>query len=231
MVDSETDDLVLGSEEEVIRIVTREIAERRLGPGSKLPTERDLTLRSRQSRAVVRRALARLEADGHVVRHIGRGTFIPATNPDVGELYPVDPASPAEIMTVRLLLEPQLMPLVVTAATPADFIEMRRCLEGGEKNQTYEEFEGWDTAFHRSLASATHNGLLARMIEMTNDARHQPLWQKLKRRSHSAEHCQSYMRDHREIFDALADLDGASAQAAMRAHLLRVRANILGDSP
>lgn len=231
MVETGTDNLVLGSEEEVIRIVTREIAERRLGPGSKLPTERDLTVRSGQSRAVVRRALARLEADGQVVRHVGRGTFIPATNPDVTELYPVHPASPAEIMTVRLLLEPQLMSLVITAATPADFIEMRRCLEGGEKNQTYEEFEGWDTAFHRSLALATHNGLLARMVEMTNDARHQPLWQKLKRRSHTSEHCRDYMRDHRDIFDALADLDGPSAHAAMRAHLLRVRANILGDSP
>lgn len=230
MVELRNQERVLRNEDEVIRLISSEVADRRLGPGSRLPTERELATLTHQSRSTVRRALASLEAQGQIVRHVGRGTFI-ASSPDgpIAELSPVHPASPGEIMAVRLLLEPQLMPLVVTAATPVDFLEMRRCLDGGERARDYEEFEQWDAAFHRSLAQATHNGLLTRMLDMTNDARQQPLWQKLKRRSHTPERRRAYMQDHREIFEALVEVNRADAQEAMRRHLLRVRTNILGE--
>jgi DNA-binding GntR family transcriptional regulator len=44
-----------------------------LGPGSKLPTERDLVERLAVPRGAIRRALDILDRDGVVVRHMGRG--------------------------------------------------------------------------------------------------------------------------------------------------------------
>src|SRR5262249_23777231 len=46
------------------------------GPGSRLPTERQLAADLGASRTTVRRALAVLEADGYISREVGRGTFL-----------------------------------------------------------------------------------------------------------------------------------------------------------
>jgi DNA-binding FadR family transcriptional regulator len=239
---------VLGGADTVLALIGRAIAERGIGPGGRLPTERDLAAASGQSRAAVRRALGILEADGRIVRHVGRGTFLaPAAGspggdasltgggPNAGAEEGPDgrngPAatSPAEIMAVRLLIEPRMMPLAVAAATSADFAEIERCLVKGDEAASYEDFEVWDAALHRAFAAATHNSLLSSVMRMISAARDQPLWGTLKRRSSTPERRDAYRSDHRAITEALAERHAEAATEAMRQHLLRVRANTLGD--
>jgi len=62
--------------QQVIDLVERLIAERRLGPGSLLPTQRELAELAGVSLITVRRALDELERDGHVSAHQGVGTFV-----------------------------------------------------------------------------------------------------------------------------------------------------------
>ena len=221
-------DSALGGEVRVLEFIEREIAERNVPPGGRLPTERDLALRSGQSRTAVRRALGILEAEDRIVRHVGRGTFLVPSGPSTDARAAVA-TSPAEIMAVRLLIEPQMMVLAVAAATPADFAEIQRCLDGGQAAEGYENFEVWDAALHRAFAAATHNSLLVGVMHMINGARDQPLWGTLKRRSSTSERREEYKRDHRDIAAALTERHAEAAQAAMRRHLLRVRANILGE--
>src|ERR1700747_48298 len=45
-------------------------------PGSRLPTERQLAADLGATRTTVRRALAVLEAEGHISREVGRGTLL-----------------------------------------------------------------------------------------------------------------------------------------------------------
>src|SRR3984893_9086380 len=52
-----------------------------LGPGSRLPTERQLALDLGASRSSVRHALAVLQAEGRISREVGRGTFLRDTAP------------------------------------------------------------------------------------------------------------------------------------------------------
>src|SRR5215472_11582272 len=47
-----------------------------LGPGSRLPTERQLAADLGATRTTIRRALAVLEAEGRITREVGRGTFL-----------------------------------------------------------------------------------------------------------------------------------------------------------
>jgi len=47
-----------------------------LGPGSRLPTERQLALDMGATRSSVRHALAVLQAEGRISREVGRGTFL-----------------------------------------------------------------------------------------------------------------------------------------------------------
>jgi DNA-binding FadR family transcriptional regulator len=219
-----------------------------LGPGSRLPTERQLALDMGATRSSVRHALAVLQAEGRISREVGRGTFLREAPPRLpghaidgsgsaaagaGSAAPPDGTggfAPADVMTIRRLLEPLAMPLVVAWATAADFKEMDRCLAGGEQAASYDEFETWDLALHRSLMAASHSPLLARLYAVIEAARHGHFWGDLKRRNASRERRQLYQADHTELVAALRARDAERAVEAMRAHLGRVNGHLFGEA-
>jgi GntR family transcriptional regulator, uxu operon transcriptional repressor len=221
-----------------------------LGPGSRLPTERQLALDMGATRSSVRHALAVLQAEGRISREVGRGTFLldaPPRPPGNGAggagldrsapagIVPVPPDgaggfAPADVMTIRRLLEPLAMPLVVAWATAADFKEMDRCLSGGDRAGSYDEFETWDLALHRSIMAASHSPLLARLYAVIETARHGHFWGDLKRRSASRERRVMYQADHTELVTALRARDAQRAVQAMRSHLDRVDSDLFGES-
>ncbi|MEU9337048.1 FCD domain-containing protein [Streptomyces sp. NPDC048290] len=198
-----------------------------LTPGSRLPTERALATALGTTRAAVRQGLAALEREGLITRHVGRGTFIAApAREDERTLQ----TSPAEIMTARLLIEPEIAYLAAHQATPADLTEIGRSLSRGCAAGSHEEFESWDSVLHRSIAQAAHNSLLLRMFDTMNAARDLPVWGNIKRRSASPERRERYEHAHARIVEALHDRDPEAARQHMRAHLLDVRTNLLGPT-
>jgi DNA-binding FadR family transcriptional regulator len=221
-------DLAVGPAALVLKHVEEVISAGGLKPGERLPTERDLAEATGVGRAAVRSALQNLESRGLVLRHVGRGTFVApdeTAHAGTSENQP----SPAEIMAARLVLEPELMPLTVASATGADLAEMERCLRGGEQASSSEEFERWDTALHHSFAVATHNTVLINVSSMLIDARHQPIWGGLKRRSFNPERHRCYCTEHQQIVAAVRERDPQAARDAMREHLHQVRRVLLGD--
>jgi DNA-binding FadR family transcriptional regulator len=222
--------VAVGPTASALRYVETLISSGDLGPGDKLPTERALSASVGVSRAVIRTALDTLEERGVIVRHVGRGTFLapplmPSQDPELA-----DHPSPAEIMASRLVLEPELLPLAVGAATRADLDEMHRCLQGGTEASSAEDFERWDTLLHHSFALATHNVVLISVSSLLIESRSQPIWGSLKRRSFTPELQRSYCAEHDAIVAALEDRDPDAASAAMRAHLRHVRTTLLGAS-
>jgi DNA-binding FadR family transcriptional regulator len=213
-----------------------------LRPGSRLPTERQLASDLGATRTSVRRALAVLEAEGRVSREVGRGTFLrdaPAAGmagAPSGDGGPPSAESgatgfaPADVMAIRRLLEPPAMRLVVAWATAADFAEMDRCLAGGKRAASYDEFELWDLALHRTILAASHSPLLTRLYAVIEEARHGRFWGDLKRRSASSERQLAYQRDHQELVAALRVRDADRAAEAMRAHLARVASHLFGET-
>jgi GntR family transcriptional regulator, uxu operon transcriptional repressor len=218
-----------------------------LGPGSRLPTERQLAVDLGVTRSGVRLALAALEADGMISREVGRGTFFsdaagrafddlraaPGEVAGKAAMYAVPAVTdfaPADVMTIRRLLEPQAMPLVVVWATARDFAEMERCVAGGDQAVNYEEFETWDLALHRAIMAAAHSPLLAALYSLVEAARHGQVWGDLKRRSASSQRRAIYQEDHRAIVTALRARDADVAVEAMRIHLTRVAGHLLGET-
>lgn len=210
-------------------------------PGARLPTERQLAADFGVTRTAIRHAMALLEAQGRVSREVGRGTYLREIRGDVGERPAAAPVAdgkgtrvasadfaPADVMAVRRLLEPQIMPIVVAWATARDLAEMERCLNGGDRASGFEEFETWDAALHRCIFAASHSPLLVRLYEQVEEARHGKVWGDMKRRSSSAEHRAQYQQDHHEIVAALGLRDADGATTAMRTHLARVARHLLG---
>jgi DNA-binding FadR family transcriptional regulator len=203
-------------------------------PGLRLMTERQLAVDLGVTRTMIRQALAILEAEGRVSREVGRGTFL--RDPDGrGTILGPGPTGngdrevgPADVMAARRLIEPQVLPLVVSWATTRDFAEMRRCLEGGATAQSYDEFEVWDFALHHAIMAASRNRLLLDMYAIIERARRGPIWGSLKRRSDSSERRAIYQQDHVALTDALTARDLRMAVAAMETHLQRVEENLLG---
>jgi DNA-binding FadR family transcriptional regulator len=139
--------------------------------------------------------------------------------------------APADVMAIRRLLEPPAMSLAVAWATSADLEEMDRCLAGGDRAASYEEFEAWDLALHRCIIAASHSPLLATLYEVIETARHGQVWGDLKRRSASRERRQEYQIDHHELVAALRARDPARAMEAMRLHLARVSGHLNATDP
>jgi len=139
--------------------------------------------------------------------------------------------APADVMTIRRLVEPPAMSLVVAWATAADLAEMQRCLEGGDRADSFEEFETWDLALHRCIMAASHSPLLVTMYGLIEAARHGQVWGDLKRRSASQERRGQYQADHRAIVDSLRARDSARAVEAMRLHLARVQEHLNVTDP
>jgi GntR family transcriptional regulator, uxu operon transcriptional repressor len=226
-----------------------------LGSGARLPTERQLAADLGATRTSVRRALAVLEAEGRISREVGRGTFLrdapwPAADGDdgaaradgVADVRLAEPGTgrsaagdtgfaPADVMAIRRLLEPPAMKLVVAWATTADFEEISRCLAGGERAASYDEFETWDLALHRNIMAASHSPLLTRLYAVLEEARHGRFWGDLKRRSASRERQLAYQADHRELVAALRARDADRAVEAMRVHLARVAGHLFDETP
>lgn len=194
---------------------------RKLGLGSKLPTERELAAELGQTRHAVRRALERMEAEGKIWRHVGRGTFVgsaPEADPsDVGAI--LSRTSPRQIVEARLILEPQIAAMAAVHATPAqiDAIEdaYRRCASA----RNMDTYETWDEAFHRAVVAATGNSMLMALHEVLNRARKDVVWGTLRKAALKPERRELYSSEHARVVEAIRNRDSAAAGIAMRNHI------------
>lgn len=197
--------------------------------GQRLPPERALSMQFGMARNTVRRALKQLEDAGRLDRHVGRGTFVAATGNGGGRVAGrMDHASPAELMEVRLIFEPQAAVIAAGRASAEDLRAIEDAYRHSAAAQGNAEFEEWDALFHLAIVKATHNSLIVDYCEAINEARRQPQWNRLKQRSTTPESRALYDRQHGAIVAALRDRDADGARAALQIHLAAVRDRLLG---
>lgn len=208
------------------------IASGTLKPQQKLPTERQLADQFGRPRSAVRKTLMILEAEGRIVRHVGRGTFVTQQSapPVNGTAMLVPDTSPSDLIEARLVFEPNLAPLIASNATSADFRKMADCLEAAAAAKSLEEYEAQDDAFHLAIAQATHNSLLIRTAEMLSTARHDAAWGFLKERRGTFKPMRrtQVRAQHLAILDAIRERDVDATRQLLLDHLLDVRQNLLG---
>lgn len=205
------------------------------GGRTRLPAERELAAGYGVTRSAVREAMVILAADGRISREVGRGTFllhdVEARNGDPPEDAGLDAdnISPADVLAVRRLIEPELLRLVVARATERDLVEIERVLAGGATAATTDDFEYWDLAFHHAIAVASHNPLLVRIYGSIEVARRGEIWGNLKRSGDSDERRAARHAEHVRITQALRAREVVAATTAMDDHLKRVAATMLGE--
>lgn len=204
------------------------ISDQGLQHNQRLPPERVLCDRFGVSRAALRKALADLEADGLIWRHVGRGTFVgaqPVLNlADIAYLGEL--ASPGQVMIARIALEPELARLAAAYGTRNDFDAIldwtRRC----QKARDWRSYEAADNNLHRAIARATHNKILLHLFDTLNTVRRSTVWgQRRTTAAPAADHFS--FNQHHAIHDAIVAREGSRAAEAMRTHLQSVRDHVL----
>jgi len=199
-----------------------------LGPDRKLPTERALCEMLEVNRRSVRRALAVLEAEGHIWRRQGSGTFAgPAPVQILSSLEAVaKQSSYMEVMELRLRLEPEFAAVAATRATPGDIERLRTLIKHISDSHDADERELWDSSLHRTVAEIAGNRLYLAIFDLIDRVRQEAAWVELRERARSTNTHRVYRAQHDALVDAIAAADAAGASAAMRSHLLTLQKNL-----
>ena len=215
--------------EDLIEQLQKMISDGRFPRQSKLPPERELAKELKVTRARLRKALALLEAEGKIWRHVGKGTYV--GNPPIEQTLQLSflsqSTNPMEIMEVRLVIEPKLAGFAAMRATPAMIKEMHRCLAKSESASDILAFELWDATLHRTIAEAAHNRLLLSVMSIINAMRQDKLWGQLKESAVTLEKMKKYSGQHQDCIKAIEARNVAGAQRAMADHLELVRNDLL----
>ncbi|MBB5720802.1 DNA-binding FadR family transcriptional regulator [Loktanella ponticola] len=197
-----------------------------LTDGARLPPERTLCAELGVNRTELRKALLVLEAEGHVTRHVGRGTFLskaPKSNKggriDDTIVALAESTSPFEAMNARLVVEPQIARLAAMHATPKHLQELRRLTAQMRDASTWARYEELDGAFHEMIADAAGNTLLQAVHKIINRVRLVVVWRKIDTTAPGPTAGYHSFAEHDAIVDALERRKGGDAAAAMQAHL------------
>lgn len=200
-----------------------------LEPGARLSPERDLCGMLGVSRNELRKALAVLEREGQIWRHVGKGTFVGSRpNDELASLRALaERTGPAEVMRTRLLLEPQIAAEAALHASARDLEAMRRCVEASERAPSWRHYESWDNRLHRTIAEASRNTLVVALFDTLNAVRRAVAWQRRRQPPDRPPRDHHSFAEHRAIVAAIEARDAAAAAEAMRRHLRSVASRLL----
>lgn len=215
--------------EEVARQIERLIL-KKLQPGDKLPSERELAETLGVSRGSIRDAIRSLELMGMVAPRQGTGTIVCEIT--AGSL--VNPLSNAlkrkeeligELLDFRKMLEPPLAGRAATHASPDEISEMEEILERQqEKLREGDSAIAEDSEFHYSIALASGNSVVLKLLDTLMD-----LLRDTRERSLQVEgRPQKSLTSHRRILSAIKRHDPEAAKSAMRRHIEDVEELVLG---
>src|SRR3954454_5336435 len=214
-----------GSTDQVVAFVRDLIVRGRLRPGDRLPAERALATQIGVSRPSVRAGLHALQAMGVVISRHGSGTYIPDGPPALGSeplsfLAALHGFTREEMYEARRILEVGAAGLAAERATPEQTATLTDEVAGLFASlDDPQVFLVHDIDFHRSVAAASGNPIVASLVEMVSALYYE------RRRETAAGASQRDLRDaaeaHRRIYQAIRARNPEGARQAMHAHLLQ----------
>ena len=208
---------------DIAAVLRREIVDgQRLG-NERLPPTRELSESFGVARNTLRSALVQLDREGLVRIRAGSGTYV--VEQSDGE--EAENAAPLELIDARFALEPHVCRLAVLHGRREDFERLGALCDKMESSASAPiPFAEADEEFHRRLAAATRNRLIASMSARVNAIRSMKEWTQMRRLTLGPDIIETYNSQHRRILDAVTARDSESAVAAMKEHLETARLSL-----
>jgi GntR family transcriptional repressor for pyruvate dehydrogenase complex len=202
------------------------IAELRLRPGDRMPTEIDLAMRLGTSRSVVREAIKILSAIGRVRAQKGRGLYVADDDGMLGSprwggfFLPTDLDHVYMLFEFRRVHETAASRLAATRATPAELRAVEAAAETCRQGHVMGQaalFERGDDDFHLGIAAASHNQFL---VAAVREARRLQLQSNtIGMHGTVGGHAAEAIEEHAAIYQAIRDGDADAASHAAAVHL------------
>lgn len=184
-----------------------------------LPPERKLALELGVSRPVLREAIKRLENQGLLISRHGVGVEV-VNQPHAPVRAALERALPAkperirQFTAARVLVEPELARLAAMRARPADLKALRQAQARLADCRDFHAAVEADLEFHRGIAQAANNQVLALMIASMGS-----LEADSRRVTLEKVGLTDAWDQHQRVLEAIADRKPEAAHAAMLAHL------------
>jgi GntR family transcriptional regulator, transcriptional repressor for pyruvate dehydrogenase complex len=145
--------------------------------GERLPSEHELMEVFGVSRIVVREAIRNLEQSGllEIKRGPAGGAFVRPMKHDaisnlVRDTLKLGRTSVAEIMEVRLHIEPIVAGLSARRRSPEDIEMLEKGLGNMPKVKSGDKYVVWNVDFHRLVAKASHNAMYELLVNILMDS-------------------------------------------------------------
>jgi GntR family transcriptional repressor for pyruvate dehydrogenase complex len=200
------------------------IAERKLRPGDKLPSERDLAVMMQVSRPSLREALRALDMMKIVeIRH-GSGTFVASLRPErlvehFDFVFSLDDSTFAQALDARSMLEPNLAAAAAQNATEAELAAIINCMERAALSvHDPKLFLEADLELHQLITAAVHNQIIARFMSILSRL---GLASRMRTVALKGVREQT-LQDHQAIVEALLRRDPEAAASIMQKHIKNI---------
>jgi GntR family transcriptional repressor for pyruvate dehydrogenase complex len=209
---------------QVIDHVRREIEAGRLGPGDRLPPERELAQQMGVSRPSLRSGLRTLHAMGIITSRRGAGTFIVEGPPQLGTaplqfLAALHGFTLEQMYEARRMLEVGAAGLAAERATGDQLAAMADEITGMYATlEDPQAFLRHDLGFHRAVAAGSGNPILAAIIGTLTEI----IWE-TGRLNMSGFSLRQSADVHRRIYDAIRSRHAERARHEMTEHLEKAR--------
>jgi GntR family transcriptional repressor for pyruvate dehydrogenase complex len=197
------------------------IASGKLRPGDRLPPERELARELKISRSSLRAGIGFLSAMGVLKSRHGAGTFVSSGPPaldssSLSVLGALHGFLPWQMFEARLVLEASVASLAAERATDEHIAELAEEVAEMYASLTDpHEYLVHDVRFHRTIAKASGNPILAALMETITANLYDG-------RQSTVQNAQDLMESagmHREIYRAIRSHNPPQAKLSMEKHL------------
>ena len=215
--------------EEIAAQIEKQIISGKLKPGDKLPSAKELSERFEVGRSTIREALSALKAKGLLEIRQGERSRVKQWEaselpfPDLQQLL-IGKDHVLELLEARKALEIANAALAAEKRTDADLRRLERIIHAMSKHLGNEaEGERADLEFHESLAQATHNSIMVRLLETISEQMEAGIRETRRLYMYSDPSVSEQLwREHQDIYEGVREGDPGKAEESMRRHLFHV---------
>lgn len=196
------------------------IANGAVGPGARLPAERELAEQLNVSRPSLREALIALELEGLLDVRVGSGIYVAEPRAEQAAAGSAGESGPFEVMHARRLIESECAALAAKSATAAQLRAIRDAhARYAEEAKRHHNPLQADRTLHLRIAEATGNSALVLVVQTLWDLRLGPMYRALERKLEYPAMAADTLREHHAVLAAIARRDPRAARTAMRRHM------------
>ncbi|GAA1981050.1 FadR/GntR family transcriptional regulator [Microbacterium pumilum] len=213
--------------DEAIQKIREMITSGDLGPGDRLPPEKELSERLGLSRNSLREAVKALEVIRVLDVRRGDGTYVTSLEPRLlleAMSFVVDlhtDRSVLEIFGVRRILEPAAAALAARQLSPETSARLEHLMDETDAVAGVEDLVEHDLEFHQAIVEASGNEYLSRLVESMSSATVRArIWRGITQQGAT----DRTIAEHRGILDALQRGDSRLAEALMLTHIAGIEA-------